>query len=82
VAQRYYKRQVEAAEQQFVLLARFLEQFSAVALRGENVKVNWNRDENGRISNANVTVQVGVAETKARAGQITFKQSKASADDS
>ena len=59
------RRAADAAEQAFVMTARFLDSFadqtfSALGIR-DRVRVTWSKDASGKITNANVVVSAGGA---------------------
>ncbi len=57
------RRAADAAEQAFVMNARFLDSFADQTFRAlgirDRVRVTWSKDASGRITNANVVVSAG-----------------------
>lgn len=62
VARSFHRRAVRERDRWFTIIARFLEQFARAALpEGHPVRVEFSRDDKGRIRNAKVVVSVGQA---------------------
>ncbi len=57
------RRAADAAEQAFVMTARFLDSFADQTFRAlgirDRVRVTWSKDASGKITNANVVVSAG-----------------------
>ena len=59
VAERYFRRQDERAEQVFEVLVRMVQNLVPAVTSGGQVQIGVTRDEKGRIDNASLTIKLG-----------------------
>ena len=82
----FYRRSIEQARraandalQAFEMTARFLDSFADQSFRAlgirDLIRVTWSKDSDGRITNANVIVSIGVAQETDSAGAVGSSKS-------